>query len=152
MKIAVDRDRLNAALEVAAPLASSRIIPVLACVKLSVAETGLTVEATDMGMAACAWINDRVAGGGAPLEVCVEAAPFASFVKLAPGALVEIEKTDGAFVVRSGRARVTLGAVDARDFPQMSGPREVWSRQLPAASLLRVLGMTAPMSEPAGSS
>jgi hypothetical protein len=131
MRFTLDQPILAAALQRAVAFADTRSpIPILACVKLEVSESSLSLCSTNMtfGMTASVPLV-----GAEPGSVATEAARLANLVaSLRPGEPVELHR-DPALTgmgVRSGRtkARLAFRSGAARSSRRLAGT-QTWSRR-----------------------
>lgn len=140
MKLVCERKPLLEALTLAARLAERRsTIPILGHIKLATGKGKLTVTGTNMDRVGSA---DTAAAIGKAGSTTANAELLLNFVRNAPdGSQVELEQNDpDRLVVKAGRARVSLPALPATDFPDISEGEFDALIELPADRLARAIG------------
>ena len=143
MKAIVTRKAFVAAINAAADAVDRRgIIPILACVKLTVAKGELDIFGTDLEIARLRRIEADTAKPGA---CAVDARKLKSALKGIKGGVVTLSLNEGNWLsVESGGATMTLATLDAEKFPPIPGPEADWRRFGFCASVLaRLLDKTA---------
>lgn len=144
MKLTLSRSPLAKALDAITKIVERRTtIPILSNVRLEASANGLTLSATNLDIEARTFIAADVATQGAltvPANTLHDIAR-----KLNEAASVSLEAAnDGAqLIVKSGRAKFTLQALPASDFPDMDAGEMSHHFTLPAKNLARAIQKTS---------
>lgn len=142
MKLTLERADLHAALGRVAKIVEARsTIPILAFLRLSAQEGGLTITGTDLDIEATTVAPADVR---APGETTVAAREFAAIVaRLPAGAQVLIEAADNRIAIRAGRARFALATLPVEDYPAVPPMTAVCAFALDAQAFAAKLGQVA---------
>lgn len=123
MRISVEASALKAALARVAKIIQPRnTIPVLATVKVSAGESGITISATDLTMWAEVDVDGKVLSPG---SACIPATEMARFASLAKRGDVTIGVTDEIATIEFGRSSAQLHTFPAADFPMSEFGRDL---------------------------
>lgn len=144
VSITIDRNALVRAMAHLARVVERRnTIPILGNVRLSPGDRYLTLTATDLDIEARVDVDCEVQGSG---DITVPAGTMNDIVrKIAEGAHVSLGwgGTGTTVSVRSGRARFSLQALPASDFPDLTVGDMTHRFTMPAATLLALIEATS---------
>lgn len=144
VSITIDRNALVRAMAHLARVVERRnTIPILGNVRLSPGDRYLTLTATDLDIEARVDVDCEVQGSG---DITVPAGTMNDIVrKIAEGAPVSLGwgGTGTTVSVRSGRARFSLQALPASDFPDLTVGDMTHRFTMPAATLLALIEATS---------
>jgi len=144
VSITIDRNALVRAMAHLARVVERRnTIPILGNVRLSPGDRYLTLTATDLDIEARVDVDCEVQGSG---DITVPAGTMNDIVrKIAEGASVSLGwgGTGTTVSVRSGRARFSLQALPASDFPDLTVGDMTHRFTMPAATLLALIEATS---------
>ena len=144
VSITIDRNALVRAMAHLARVVERRnTIPILGNVRLSPGDRYLTLTATDLDIEARVDVDCEVQGSG---DITVPAGTMNDIVrKIAEGAPVSLgwDDTGTTVSVRSGRARFSLQALPASDFPDLTVGDMTHRFTMPAATLLALIEATS---------
>ena len=117
-EVEVDAKVLGAALSKLKPVAGSKTLPVLSCVRMTARKGELKLEATDLDVYAQARVEvvEGAVGGEGVVLVCLKR--LASLVSLAAGGAVRMHSAGGKLVLRSGDWGASLLVLDPAEFPE----------------------------------
>jgi DNA polymerase-3 subunit beta len=91
-------------------------VPILSSVLLTASGGRLSVAGTDLDILATASAEADVTTPGA---ICVDAKLLSDIVKKSAGETIDMSLEGDKLIVKSGRSRFTLAALDAADFPDL---------------------------------
>lgn len=144
VSITIERNALMRAMAHLARVVERRnTIPILGNVRLSPGDRYLTLTATDLDIEARVDVDCEVQGSG---DITVPAGTMNDIVrKIAEGAPVSLGwgGTGTTVSVRSGRARFSLQALPASDFPDLTVGDMTHRFTMPAATLLALIEATS---------
>lgn len=144
VSITIDRNALVRAMAHLARVVKRRnTIPILGNIRLSPGDRYLTLTATDLDIEARVDVDCEVQGSG---DITVPAGTMNDIVrKIAEGAPVSLGwgGTGTTVSVRSGRARFSLQALPASDFPDLTVGDMTHRFTMPAATLLALIEATS---------
>ena len=144
VSITIERNALMRAMAHLARVVERRnTIPILGNVRLSPGDRYLTLTATDLDIEARVDVDCEVQGSG---DITVPAGTMNDIVrKIAEGAPVSLGwgGTGTSLSVRSGRARFSLQALPASDFPDLTVGDMTHRFTMPAATLLALIEATS---------
>ncbi len=141
LSLTADRDALRAALAPVVRVAPTKAaMPVLACVLLTAAESGLALYATDVTTSAWTTAAAAVSAAG---SVCLPAAQLLDAVKALPeGEVTLTVDSSHRATLRGGRRKVEVPGLATDDYPTAAALPTEW-HTLPAETLARLLRRTA---------
>ncbi len=143
MKLTIERAALLKSLgHVQSVVERRNTIPILSNVKMTAADGGLNLNATDMDLDIVAAVPAEISVPGsttAPAHTLYEIVR-----KLPDGAQVELDASagDGQLVLRAGRSRFLLTCLPTEDFPVMAGGEPTHSFRMAAGELRALIDRT----------
>jgi DNA polymerase-3 subunit beta len=138
MNLTIERTPALAALSrLVGVVERKNVIPILGNVALSASQGALRFRATDLDMEAIETIDAEVADFG---DITLPADKLRDIVRnAAPGAQVSLAQEDLRVIVKSGRSRFNVPALNAADFPTFESKGLEASFSMPAAVLADML-------------
>lgn len=135
MRIEVARNQLARLLTQTTRAVESRnTIPILACVRIVVADGKLTATATDLDVEVRGSIATTSLGGEGAF--CVDAKLFAGIVGKLSSDAVGIDVEAGKITVFGGRSKFKLQTLPVEDFPNLTGPAVTTALDIDLAALV----------------
>lgn len=120
MHLVIHKEDLTRVLGAVSKVVEARnTIPILSCVMLTAAGSGLSVMATDLDILATAGTTADVK---VPGSLCVEAKLLTDIAKKATGDIT-MALDNGRLIVKSGRSRFSLASLPSDDFPDLGVPK-----------------------------
>jgi DNA polymerase III subunit beta len=141
MKLTAEREKLLGPLQAVIGVVERRqTMPVLANVLLSVAQSQLSITATDLEVELVAATEVTVQDGG---DVTVPGRKFLDILRALPEKLAVAMSVEGEkVVIKAGRSRFSLSTLPASDFPVIDDINSQQTVQIPRKDLLRLLEKT----------
>lgn len=133
--ISIDRDLLLFPVSRAASASKKTQLPILECLKLTIAGGRLTVIGSDLQIQVSESISlegiEHMEG-----SICVPARKLSDILKkIQTGASVSLQVEDGKAIVRAGRSRFSLATFSGDDFPNVDSSSDACTLTMMSADL-----------------
>ena len=146
MKFVCDRNQLTVAVGSISRIAASRsTMPILGCVLIKADANGITLNATNVTMAASLRLPGTVQEDG---SAAVEAKLLADVAQRLPDGVVQMATDGQRLLVKSGSVRLKLGILDPKTFPEFPAKPDTEGCAMDAASLREAIRKVAFATQP----